>query len=66
MPKTYRKRISVMKVMAASGAILMLAGFAIASVTGFDETNMKLSMLGFLILVLGMAAYLVRKASWNE
>ena len=66
MSSRYKKRISVMKIMAASGAVLMLAGFAIASVTGFDETSTKLSILGILILVLGVAAYMLRKASWNE
>jgi len=63
---TYKKRVSIMKVMAASGAVLMLAGFALASVTGFDEASTKLSILGILILVLGVAAYMLRKASWNE
>ncbi|GEM_PF-6310019 len=66
MSSTYKKRISVMKIMSASGVILMLAGFGIASVTGFNETNMKLAILGLLILVLGVAAYMLRKASWNE
>ncbi len=61
-----KKKLGVVRILLFVGVVLLITGFVLSFGNGFDEANTKVSLLGLLFFLLGLAAYLVRRGSWHE
>ncbi|MBI4170462.1 MAG: hypothetical protein HY514_02120 [Candidatus Aenigmarchaeota archaeon] len=58
----HKKRAGIASILLYLGIIFVVAGFLLSALLEFSETNIKITLLGLLFFIFGLAAYLVRRA----